>query len=371
MNDHIADPNETMPEAAAEGNDHNMRPAIDAATEHARKALGTIKRSAAKGLDGWIDYGKALKEGREMFDSDDQFGKWIKDNDLDVIGKFGAKVQRTNPHERAASIWSAQEPENFDKMRKANPTVLTVRGLHAKWKAHIRKTVAESALAEELDDDVLNNEIGALSDITGIPEDVLRAETERQKRKAEAAAAAAAKGEDDPAPKPDAGGAAPVDLDKLRAEIRAEVEAEMELEAADEPVKDSIAPVLATALVGVLRTEVTLIVADAIEFCKTGGSYSGTDYDHESRGVNFVTAGTAKDGKSYRATVGKLQAVVDGADMNGQVDDIIVNLTMNGNVLPGNANPPSIIADMLADDFSAGVIAGVRTMSMSRAEAAE
>ena len=71
-------------------------------------------------------YGAALNEGREMFPSDEQFGRWC-------VSQLGTDDVKRD--DRVAAMWAAANPEDFKATKKANPRVRTVRGLHAKWKA--------------------------------------------------------------------------------------------------------------------------------------------------------------------------------------------------------------------------------------------
>jgi len=78
-----------------------------------------------KTMEGWLVYGAALNEGREMFPSDEQFGQWVRETQLDA---------HASKDERTAAMWAAANPEDYQATKEANPRVRTVRGLHAKWK---------------------------------------------------------------------------------------------------------------------------------------------------------------------------------------------------------------------------------------------
>jgi len=93
--------------------------------QKARKGLSMVAAGEDKTMEGWLIYGAALNEGREMFPSDEQFGQWVRDQQL-----AGHHVWE----DRAAAMWAAGNPEDFKATRKANPRVRTVRGLHAKLK---------------------------------------------------------------------------------------------------------------------------------------------------------------------------------------------------------------------------------------------
>ncbi len=68
-------------------------------------------------MKGWLLYGAALNEGREMFPSDEQFGQWVKGN-----------LPDTEQKEREAAMWAAGNPDQFNETKKANPRVRTVFG---------------------------------------------------------------------------------------------------------------------------------------------------------------------------------------------------------------------------------------------------
>ena len=60
-------------------------------------------------LAGWLAYGAALNEGRALFPSDEQFGRWL----------VSANVAETHDHERAAAMWAAGNPEQFQEAKAA------------------------------------------------------------------------------------------------------------------------------------------------------------------------------------------------------------------------------------------------------------
>ena len=68
---------------------------------------------------GWLLYGEALNEGRELFPSDEQFGLWVS-----------GKLPHKERHERSAAMWAAANPVDYKATKRSNPRVRTVRGLH-------------------------------------------------------------------------------------------------------------------------------------------------------------------------------------------------------------------------------------------------
>jgi len=103
---------------------------LDDCASRAKEGLRLVAIGEDKIIEGWLICGAALNEGREMFPSDEQFGRWVKGN-----------LPETEQKEREAAMWAAANPEDFKAMRKANPMVRTVRGLHAKWKIKVNKPV--------------------------------------------------------------------------------------------------------------------------------------------------------------------------------------------------------------------------------------
>jgi hypothetical protein len=62
---------------------------------------------------GWIIYGEALNEGRELFPRGDdrRFSDWIANANLPSV----------DPHDRAAAMWAAGNPEEYRETWKAHP----------------------------------------------------------------------------------------------------------------------------------------------------------------------------------------------------------------------------------------------------------
>jgi len=90
----------------------------------AQDGLAKIGQGDELAEEGWLQYGEALNEGREMFPSDEQFGRWVNANLAD-----------THPHDRLAAMWAAKDLDRYQRVKeKYYPKVKTIRGLHAKWK---------------------------------------------------------------------------------------------------------------------------------------------------------------------------------------------------------------------------------------------
>lgn len=89
----------------------------------ARKGLALVHSGETQTMEGWLIYGAALNEGREMFSSNEQFGQWVKGN-----------LPETEQKEREAAMWAAGNLSEYRETRLANLRVRTVRGLHAKFK---------------------------------------------------------------------------------------------------------------------------------------------------------------------------------------------------------------------------------------------
>ena len=92
----------------------------------ARKGLAMVTEGENKTMEGWLLYGAALNEGREMFPGDREFGEW-------KVEALGQLAHAAEPKDEQAAMWAAANPEQFSATKKANPRVRTVRGLHAKF----------------------------------------------------------------------------------------------------------------------------------------------------------------------------------------------------------------------------------------------
>lgn len=93
--------------------------------DDALKGLARVAAGEADAIEGWLAYGAALNEGRALFPSDEQFGRWV-DSVNDNLSFT------PNLHERAAAMWAASNPDQFAQARAAG-NARTVRGIHAKW----------------------------------------------------------------------------------------------------------------------------------------------------------------------------------------------------------------------------------------------
>lgn len=81
-------------------------------------------------MAGWVMYGAALNEGRELYpgkENDRAFGFWARAITSPNLGDI-------HDDDRAAAMWAAKDPDTFTATRRLHPNVRTVRGLHAKWK---------------------------------------------------------------------------------------------------------------------------------------------------------------------------------------------------------------------------------------------
>lgn len=106
--------------------------------EDARKGLARVESGEADTIEGWIAYGHALNEGRKLFPSDEQFGKWVEQT-------VSSNLDKTpHPGEQQAAMWAAAFPEQFEEAREKG-SARTVRGIHAKWKELVE---ARAAIAE-------------------------------------------------------------------------------------------------------------------------------------------------------------------------------------------------------------------------------
>ena len=105
----------------------------------ARHGLNVIHDGEDAIMDGWLIYGKALNEGREVFPSNKEFGQWLQSENLSYqLGRIEIRLE-----DRLAAMWAA-DFEDFADYRKAHPNVRTIRGYHAKWKVE-QKAIADEA----------------------------------------------------------------------------------------------------------------------------------------------------------------------------------------------------------------------------------
>lgn len=121
---------------------HNERSyRLDAIAERARAGLAAAERGEQDAIAGWIAYGAALNEGRALFPSDLEFGRWVEAASLRQLG--GEEV---HDHMRAAAMWAAANAEQFAEARAAGDA-RTVRGIHAVWKRLEKERAEEAARA--------------------------------------------------------------------------------------------------------------------------------------------------------------------------------------------------------------------------------
>ena len=66
-------------------------------SDTAQRALERVASGETDTIEGWLAYGAALNEGRGLFASDEQFGKWL----------VSVNLAHTDRHERAAAMWGA------------------------------------------------------------------------------------------------------------------------------------------------------------------------------------------------------------------------------------------------------------------------
>ena len=122
------------------------------AAEKAQMGLAMVHKGEEDVIEGWLEYGSALNEGRELFPKGDneRFSVWLATNNLSVA----------NDAERAAAMWAAANPNEFRQTKEDNPKVRTVRGLHSKWK-EVQEEKAKDDESDneqdgETDDDVVD-----------------------------------------------------------------------------------------------------------------------------------------------------------------------------------------------------------------------
>lgn len=102
----------------------------------AREGLTQVANGEADAVQGWLAYGAALNEGRAMFPSNEQFGRWVSSNLEETI--------KVHPAEQVAAMWADKHRRTFALMYAAGEA-RTVRGIHAKWKEAEAAREAEEA----------------------------------------------------------------------------------------------------------------------------------------------------------------------------------------------------------------------------------
>lgn len=162
---------------------HNERTArLGLLAEDARGALGRVASAEADTIEGWLAYGAALNEGRGLFAGDAEFGQWVAQSQLG-IATDGNPIKMD---ERAAAMWAAANPPEFDTARQAS-NARTVRGIYAKWQEMDaeRKAAEQRAIAEA-------ERLKAEAERKAAAEAKAKADAERAEARARAEAEAAA-----------------------------------------------------------------------------------------------------------------------------------------------------------------------------------
>lgn len=112
---------------------------IEEITLKARKGLEMVSSGEYDAIQGWIEYGHALIEGRRTRPSNELYGKWIRDEGLDQLevrlrnGK--TKIRFIDNKTRAASIWAAGYPDQFNEAYALVPDTESIRSIHDRWQA--------------------------------------------------------------------------------------------------------------------------------------------------------------------------------------------------------------------------------------------
>ena len=105
---------------------HNETPVrLGMLADDATRALAEVEHGEARAIDGWLAYGVALNEGRSLFPSDIEFGRWVS-------GNCSSNLE-VHPAEQSAAMWAAGNLDQFEEARAAGKS-RTVRGAHEKWK---------------------------------------------------------------------------------------------------------------------------------------------------------------------------------------------------------------------------------------------
>ena len=104
---------------------HNSN-ALAPLVKKAQNGLAQVKKGEETTLEGWLEYGAALNEGRELFPKGDnkRFSEWL----------FSSQLANCSKDDRLAAMWAAANIDEFHQTKEDNPKVRTIRGLHAKWK---------------------------------------------------------------------------------------------------------------------------------------------------------------------------------------------------------------------------------------------
>ena len=80
-------------------------------------ALARVASGEADTIAGWLAYGHALNEGRDIFPKGDneRFSEWVSKSQL-AIWADGSPI---GMDERAAAMWAAGNPEQFQEAKAA------------------------------------------------------------------------------------------------------------------------------------------------------------------------------------------------------------------------------------------------------------
>ena len=86
---------------------------LEISNDQIEEGLKQVAEGEDKTIEGWLIYGAALNEGREMFPKGDnkRFSEWIDRNDLRTRSNGKLPV---DPHEMSAAMWAAANPEEFE-----------------------------------------------------------------------------------------------------------------------------------------------------------------------------------------------------------------------------------------------------------------
>jgi len=117
---------------------HNTIPVLLAkAARAAKRGLTHVAEGEDLALDGWLEYGAALLEGKSLTadpecgiegdNPNERFGAW-KEGVSDKLS------ETPNTHEEAAAMWGAAFPDQLAAMQNAHKRVRTLRGWHLKQK---------------------------------------------------------------------------------------------------------------------------------------------------------------------------------------------------------------------------------------------
>lgn len=144
----------------------------------AQIALDRVARGEADANDGWMAYGAALNEGRALFPSNEEFGRWVRLCQLDT----------TDRHDRAAAMWASANADQLAEAKAAS-NARTLRGWHDQWKRIEKEREKAAAEAERKAKQVAERQARA--------EEARKAKEEAESKAADARAMAAAAKDDE------------------------------------------------------------------------------------------------------------------------------------------------------------------------------